>query len=294
MNHSEVVKIISELCKTEKCPSTRVKKVQTALGNWTIDKLSDHLEYAGIIPETYDHDSSEEKFYAKYCDILLYAFFGLYGMKSELVQERANAPDVIGTLGNKYKIVADAKAFRLSRTALNPKDYKIDRVDQWRKKASANYACVVASLLPGNRSSLFQEAVNRNVTLLTYPQLLYIISDPKWVSVNLEPLWKISDKLPSKGKIAPGEYTATVESWLQKNIKSNISLKILTTKYWKNVTKEGVIIPLEEKKKQIGKLSREELEKLAVEEIDNKIENAKLRIEKIVNNYTSKKTKTLL
>ena len=54
-------------------------------------------------------------------------------MDSRLCEERGDYADVIAKTKN-YTIVADAKGFRLSRTALNPKDYKIEALNGWRKK----------------------------------------------------------------------------------------------------------------------------------------------------------------
>ena len=49
-------------------------KLQTKLseefGKLGIDTLVDHLRLCGDIPESYHHDSSQEKLYAKYTDCL--------------------------------------------------------------------------------------------------------------------------------------------------------------------------------------------------------------------------------
>ena len=261
----------------------RTNKLMKELGEWDVEKLSQHLSHAGIIPEMYDHDSSEEKLYAKYCDILLFAFFKLYGMKSELVKERGDSPDVIGTNQNQYKIVADAKAFRLSRTALNPKDYKIDPVNQWRVNEEADYACLVTSFFPGERSRLFQEAVDRHVTLLTYPQLQFIISDPKWTKLDLRDLWGISATLTSKNEISPGDYKNAIETWLLKNVASPIRLKEIERKYYINISDEGEIAYLESEKQRIKSLSRKDLEDKLLYPIDMKIAQIRSRIAKLLN-----------
>jgi hypothetical protein len=289
MHHSDVVQLIIQLCQEEEDAGERIRLLQDRLGTWNVEKLSHHLGHVGVIPEMYGHDSSEEKLYAKYCDILIYAFFQLYGMESTLVRERGDSPDVIGILKGKYKIVADAKAFRLSRTALNPKDYKVDAVDQWKQAADANYACLVGSLFPKERSRLFQEAVDGGVTLLTYAQLQFIISDPKWTFIDLEPLWKISSSLASKNEINPGDYRNTLEKWLVSNIKSPISLKKTEMAYAKNIAEEGEkqIAYLEREKEKISSLPKEEMAKQLHSPIDKQISQIRSRISELLGSQNS-------
>lgn len=135
-----------------------------------------YLKNTGAIPESFKHDSSEEKLYAKFCDFLVDRFFDLMGMDSELCQERGDYADVIGKTKD-YITVADAKGFRLSRTALNPKDYKIEALDGWRKKAGGKYALLVAPLheFPKGRSRLYREVIRYNVLMISYTHLIFIL-----------------------------------------------------------------------------------------------------------------------
>src|SRR5258708_1196234 len=80
--------------------------------------LSDNLHLGGSIPENSGHDTSEEKLYSKYPDALLAAAFRHIGLTSLVLTERADAADV-EAVGPDYALVADAKVFRLSRTAKN-------------------------------------------------------------------------------------------------------------------------------------------------------------------------------
>jgi hypothetical protein len=89
-----------------------------------VGTLVDHLRLCGAIPESYGHDSSEEKQYSKYTDALLAETFNALGIRSMVLKERADSPDV-ECVAPGFDFVADAKAFRLSRTAKNQKDFKV-------------------------------------------------------------------------------------------------------------------------------------------------------------------------
>ena len=87
----------------------------------------------GTIPETIDHDSTEEKLYSKVSDIVLAKCFQELGLKATVLRERANSADVEArSKYHEYSLVGDAKAFRLSRTAKNQKDFKVESMDHWR------------------------------------------------------------------------------------------------------------------------------------------------------------------
>ncbi|WP_228484234.1 HindIII family type II restriction endonuclease, partial [Leptospira borgpetersenii] len=93
-------------------------------------------------PESYGHDSSEEKLYSKYTDALISECFKYLGLNSIVLTERADAADVEVVCDN-YSFVADAKVFRLSRTAKNQKDFKVQAMDGWRN--TKDFAMVVGT-----------------------------------------------------------------------------------------------------------------------------------------------------
>lgn len=103
--------------KLEKQLEAEIKKNSTF-------SLIDHLRLCGNIPESYGHDTSEEKLYSKYTDCLLSLAYTSLGLKSLVLKERADAADV-EAFAKDYSFVADAKAFRISRTAKNQKDFKV-------------------------------------------------------------------------------------------------------------------------------------------------------------------------
>ena len=136
--------------------------------------LLDHLRMCGHLPECYRHDSSEEKLYSKYTDILLSETFISLGLKSIVITERADAADVEAVAG-KYSFVADAKAFRLSRTAKNQKDFKVEAMHSWKR--GKPFAVVVCPLyqLPRKSSQIYLQAIARDVLILSYTQLSVLL-----------------------------------------------------------------------------------------------------------------------
>lgn len=139
-----------------------------------MDSLLSHLRLCGAIPERYGHDSSEEKLYSKYTDALLSEAFNYIGINSIVLAERADAADV-ECAGSGFSFVADAKAFRLSRTAKNQKDFKIQAMDGWKR--GKPYALVVCPIyqLPTRSSQIYQQAIARDVCVFSYSHLAVIV-----------------------------------------------------------------------------------------------------------------------
>ncbi|MDI9312335.1 MAG: HindIII family type II restriction endonuclease [Limnohabitans sp.] len=137
--------------------------------------LIDHLRLCGNIPESYRHDTSEEKLYSKYTDCLLSLSYTSLGLKSLVLKERADAADV-EVFAKDYSFVADAKAFRLSRTAKNQKDFKVQAINGWKRgKPFAMVVCPIYQL-PTSSSQIYQQAITQNVCLFTYSHLTVLLS----------------------------------------------------------------------------------------------------------------------
>ena len=139
-----------------------------------IDSLLGHLRLCGAIPERYGHDTSEEKLYSKYTDVVIHEAFTAIGYKSLVLKERADVADV-ECVNNDYSFVADAKAFRLSRTAKNQKDFKVQAMDDW--KHGKPYAMIVCPVyqLPARTSQIYQQAASRAVCIATYTHLAVLV-----------------------------------------------------------------------------------------------------------------------
>lgn len=196
INYSDVTKTIIRLSGEATLTfAERASQLQEMLKKSSRGEILAHLYNAGVIPECFSHDSTEEKLYAKYCDALLAVAWDILGLSASLIIRRAGAADV-SAKSDSYSIVGDAKAFRLSRTAKNQKDFKLDALDRWRE--GADYACLVAPLYqyPKSRSQIYQQAVQKNVTLLSYTHLAYLIRHVNAVEPSrLQELWKIGSTL---------------------------------------------------------------------------------------------------
>lgn len=139
-----------------------------------IDSLLGHLRLCGAIPERYGHDTSEEKLYSKYTDVVIHEAFTAMGYKSLVLKERADVADV-ECVNDNYSFVADAKAFRLSRTAKNQKDFKVQAMDDWKHgKPYAMLVCPVYQL-PARTSQIYQQAASRTVCIATYTHLAVLV-----------------------------------------------------------------------------------------------------------------------
>ena len=146
------------------------------------EALLDHLRFCGAIPEQYGHDSSEEKLYSKYTDSVISEALSAIGLNSFVLDARADAADVQARAPT-YSLVADAKAFRLSRTAKNQKDFKVQAMDGWRH--GLDYAVVVCPIyqFPTRTSQIYHQAIVRNVCLLSYSHLAALVN----LAIQVEP-----------------------------------------------------------------------------------------------------------
>ncbi|WP_373781736.1 HindIII family type II restriction endonuclease [Kaistella sp.] len=151
------------------------KELEIEIEKNGISSLIDHLRLCGNIPESYGHDTSEEKLYSKYTDCLLSLAYSSLGLKSLVLKERADAADV-EAFAKDYSFVADAKAFRLSRTAKNQKDFKVQAMHGWKR--GKPYAMVVCPIyqLPTSSSQIYQQATTQNVCIFTYSHLALLLS----------------------------------------------------------------------------------------------------------------------
>lgn len=286
MNKTFREKVIDDIFKfsNEKSPFDLIENKYKSIGK---EALIKELIQVGIMPEVFEHDSTEEKLWSKFSDIILAKSLNFLSLDSEVLRTRGNTADVYSKT-KKYTMVSDAKCFRLSRTAKNQKDFKIKALDDWRRQDT--YALLVAPLsqYPADKSQIYQQAISHNVTLLSYIHLQFLIE--KGVKGNLENLWRISSYISKNYK--PEEqkrgltYWHTVDRLICKitgqSLKQLKKYKQQEVYKTKEVGQEGINY-WTSKIKEFKKLSREQAIKLLIkaQKIEQKIETIKKAIERV-------------
>ncbi len=159
----------------------------------------------GAIPEEIGHDSSEEKLYAKVADIVLSKCFQELGLHSTVNKERANCADVVAKSQiHSYSLVGDAKAFRLSRTAKNQKDFKVKSMVDWR--GDNDYAVLVCPFYqyPKSNSQIYGQALDGNITLFSWEYLSVLLENDivETEDLNLSNLWNVSNVLSTSTNVS--------------------------------------------------------------------------------------------
>lgn len=252
-----------------------------------VERLVNHLRLCGDIPEWYKHDSTEEKLYSKYTDALLSESYNFLGLNSIVLSERGDAADVEAYTQD-YSFVADAKAFRLSRTAKNQKDFKVQAMDTWKRgKPFAMVVCPIYQL-PSRSSQIYEQATTRNVCIFTYSHLSTLILFSYYTSsgaaINLlENIFNIVNSLnPSKdanpywyaiNKTMLGYSPIMNELWKTEKIVSSEAI---------NLAKNSALNFLAAERERIMKMSHEE----AISELIkmNKVENRIQTIQSVASN----------
>ena len=254
------------------------KELEEEISQLGTKTLIDHLRLCGNIPESYGHDTSDEKLYSKYTDSLLCFAYKAMGLKSIVLTARANVADV-DAYGTDYSFVADAKAFRLSRTAKNQKDFKVQAMDGW--KHGKPYAMVVCPIyqLPKSASQIYQQATTRNVCIFTFSHLSLLVSYAEKVGKKeseklLHKIFKTIESLnPSKdavdywmavNKTILGHDDVIKELWKTEKIAATESVEI---------AKEEGLAFLASEREKIMRMSHEQAlkELISMSKIDSKI-----------------------
>lgn len=235
--------------------------------------------------EVFNHDSTEEKLWAKYSDILLSKSLECFGLKSQVIRVRGDSADVLAE-SPKYKIVGDAKTFRLSRTAKNQKDFKVEALDSWRR--ANDYAVLVGPFChyPKAASAIYRQAITKNVTLLAYSHLYFMLKHYK-PGIDLKPLWCVGSTKQSQmaDSKSANVYWNLIETMLLKLFKKHpddlekVKRQDVATTH--QLGKEGIEY-WENKINEYKKLTKEEAIRrlLKAEKIEAKIEQIKKTIAK--------------
>lgn len=218
--------------------------LENHLNKLSFEKLKDNIIEVGILPEMFEHDSSEEKLWAKYSDIILCKTLIHLGIKSEVLRVRGDSADVFGKTIS-YSVVADAKTFRLSRTAKNQKDFKVKALDDWRK--NNNFALLVSPLMqyPNKTSQIYFQAIEKNVTLLSYTHLLFLLNNR--YKTDLKYIWETGLRMKNINSISKDsslywknidEAICIVTNKTEQDLKE---YKLVEIRKTKELGKEGII-----------------------------------------------------
>ena len=193
--------LLSLIASNEPVPfSEKTNLVEKLVFSFKKPQLLKAVKRIGIIPEGIERDSSEEKLYSKASDFVLARALNYLGLDAEVSVRRGDSADVVATsrfFG--YALVADAKAFRLSRTAKNQKDFKLRALNDWKDNVKASFAVLVAPFFhyPQKESQVFRQAIESNVCLLSW-EFLYLLIDNELKEsreLNLSSIWNYSGEL---------------------------------------------------------------------------------------------------
>ena len=204
MSFNHFIDTIIELSVTRKFAeaSEEIKIYVNELDRQTV---IDIVKEIGTIPECIEASSSSEKLFSKASDCILARCFSELGMPSIAVNERGNSADIIARSIHGYTLVADAKTFRLSRTAKNQKDFKIDTLSNWRG-SEHDFALLVAPYFqyPNTVSQTYASALDKQVCLLSWEHILFLLGNNVMESdiLSLEAIWNAPVRLARDTRIA--------------------------------------------------------------------------------------------
>jgi len=241
----------------------------------------------GIIPEEIEHDSSEEKLYTKASEIVFAKALHEMNFDVKVLKERSNCADIIAqSKYHCYSLVGDAKAFRLSRTAKNQKDFKVESMNHWR--GDNDYAVLVCPYFqyPKKESQVFKSALNGNVLLFSweYLNMLLQMKIKESERINLKDLWNQSKIISRKTTVEDSSncFFAKQDSNIKKMFGlSDDSFSIYFNHVKRSIVNRGIseISFYQREIERIKSLSREDAinELLVSSKIESKI--------KTINNY---------
>lgn len=249
------------------------------------------LSLIGIIPESIEHDSSEEKLFSKSSDAVLSRAFIELGLKSTVLSERADSADVVAaSYYHDYDLVADAKAFRLSRTAKNQKDFKVEALSNWRK--DNDFAILVSPYFqyPKKASQIYAQAIDKNVCLFSWEFLVFLIQNniKESKELNLSIIWNFSKHYSNRCLVSESKnafITKEIEYFLEYLHLAEDVFSAFISKQIENITNRSKteILFWENEEKEIKNYSRDRaIKELLIEKnISNKIKQIRKYIQGI-------------
>lgn len=204
-------------------------KINEYVNSIGFNEFIEIVEEIGTIPEVIDASSTEEKLYSKASDIVLSRCFQELGLKSRACEERGNSADIIAESIHGYTLAADAKTFRLSRTAKNQKDFKISTLSKWRGMEN-DFAVLVAPYFqyPNTKSQIYSSSLSEKVCLLSWEHMLFLLNNKvqETLSLSLEQVWNAPIRIERDSKIAFADRMNILFPYIDKIVCDRISVPV--------------------------------------------------------------------
>ena len=261
MNFEELKILISSESCNDKSFEESTSKIDVEISRSSNTDFIRIISEIGVIPETIGHDSSEEKLFAKATDIVLARAFSEIGIKSIAIRGRANCADVVGKSQiHEYSLVGDAKAFRLSRTAKNQKDFKVKSTVDW--KQNNDYSVLVCPYFqyPKSNSQIYKQAIDGNVCLFSWEQMQFLLENKikETKTLSLSPIWNMSRMLSNRVLAA---HTHRRSSFIEAESSIFCATINVTSEKWKNSMETSRNIIIKRGKQEIN-FWKEEIEEI--------------------------------
>lgn len=232
MNYTEVTDLVYEYVENYNSQNnfqSASENIKDLIYSMKKDQFIPLIKQIGVIPEKIIHDSKEEKLFSKVSEICLGKCFEELGFSTSLYVTRADTADVLAkSKFHNYSLVSDAKAFRLSRTAKNQKDFKVESMDAWRGDNDYAVLCCPYYQYPKKSSAIFKQSLDKNISLLSWEHFSFLIENniKETIDLNLSYLWNFP-YIQSKTTIvsdSENNYFENQNKYIVENAKLNFDL----------------------------------------------------------------------
>lgn len=227
--YSDFLKLLFSLTKEKKNFKLSGNDIESYIQSLSKDDFIEIVKEIGTIPEVIEASSTEEKLYSKASDIVLARCFSEIGLKAKDLSERGNSADIVAESHHGYTLVADAKTFRLSRTAKNQKDFKISTLSRWRGMEH-DFAVLVAPYFqyPNTSSQIYASSLSDKVCLLSWEHILFLLNQQvvEDVSLSLEQIWNAPTRIERDSKIAYADRMNCLFPYINKMVCDRIPISL--------------------------------------------------------------------
>ena len=227
--YSDFLKLLFSLTKEKKNFKLSGNDIESYIQSLSKDDFIEIVKEIGTIPEVIEASSTEEKLYSKASDIVLARCFSEIGLKAKALSERGNSADIVAESHHGYTLVADAKTFRLSRTAKNQKDFQISTLSRWRGMEH-DFAVLVAPYFqyPNTSSQIYASSLSDKVCLLSWEHILFLLNQQvvEDVSLSLEQIWNAPTRIERDSKIAYADRMNCLFPYINKMVCDRIPISL--------------------------------------------------------------------